>query len=108
VIWGAAAALTSVPGGARRTLSGAVQLARVRLSGATHWNAQPATIGFPAEWRDAWWWKPRSGLVSASQRGQTLVSTPETSGPPAASASGCRASSASTASAGTSPSFKAA
>jgi hypothetical protein len=52
----------------------------VKVSWATHWYAQPATIGWPAEGRDGWYEEPRSGLGSASQRGQTLTSTAYTAG----------------------------
>jgi hypothetical protein len=38
----------------RRASTGAVQLSRVKLSWAIHWNDQPATIGWPAEWREGW------------------------------------------------------
>jgi hypothetical protein len=58
----------------RRTSSAAVLLSRVKLSWASHWDPHPATIGCPAEWRQGWEEKPRSELVSASQRGQTLRS----------------------------------
>ena len=60
--------------GTRRTANGAVQLSCVKLSWASQAYAHPATIGCPADWREDEWEKPRSGLVSASLRGQTLVS----------------------------------
>jgi hypothetical protein len=30
----------------------AAQESRAKLTCATHWNAQPAMIGWPAEWRE--------------------------------------------------------
>jgi transposase len=49
-----AIAFVSLAGGTRWTSSGAVQLSQVKPSWASHWDAQPATIGWPTEWREGW------------------------------------------------------
>jgi hypothetical protein len=40
--------------GRRRASTGAVQESRAKPSCAIHWSAQPAMIGWPAEWREGW------------------------------------------------------
>jgi hypothetical protein len=49
-----AIAFVSLAGGTRWTSSGAVQLSQVKPSWASHLDTQPATIGWPTEWREGW------------------------------------------------------
>jgi hypothetical protein len=44
----------SSKGCSRAASTGAVQESRSKLSWAIHWKAQPAMIGWPAEWREGW------------------------------------------------------
>ena len=53
-IGSAASALACSCGRSRRTRRGAVQLSRAKPTWAIQEYAQPATMGCPAEWREAW------------------------------------------------------
>ena len=60
--------VASSVGWTRSTSRGAAQLSRTTLSWLIHAEDQPATLGWAAAWREGWSEKPRSGLISASQR----------------------------------------
>jgi hypothetical protein len=53
-IWPAAVWSVSSSGCRRPASTGAVQESRSKLTWAIHWKAQPAMIGWPAEWREGW------------------------------------------------------
>ena len=53
-IWPAAVWSVSSKGCRRRASTGAVQESRSKLTCAIHRKAQPAMIGWPAEWREGW------------------------------------------------------
>jgi hypothetical protein len=54
VICAAAVWSVSSKGCSRWASTGAVQASRSKPSRAIHWNAQPATIGWPAGCREGW------------------------------------------------------
>jgi hypothetical protein len=63
------------PGRRRCSRRGAVQLEQRLGTCTSQEEVQPATIGGPWECRYGYGYWPRSGLVSASQRGHPLAST---------------------------------
>jgi hypothetical protein len=53
-VGGLASPAAGLEGCSRRACTGAVQESRSKPSWQIHWSAQPAMIGWPAEWREGW------------------------------------------------------